>query len=199
MPTYPTGVYYRFGPAGVRLASDGVYSDELLLPWLRSLLEPMPDTELLDAHLHLGRNDPEGWTCSADELVESLARVGGRGVVFPLMESVGYREANDAVLEASAASDGRLIPFCRIDPHTEPVAELERCLAAGARGVKLHPRAERFDLKDPGVAAILAVAAERRLPVTIHSGLGIPSLGMVESRRPFGAVLTGRAFPHLAG
>jgi hypothetical protein len=43
--------------------------------------------------------------------------------------------------------------------------------------VKLHPRAERFDLRHAGVANVLAVAAERRLPVTIHSGLGIPSLG----------------------
>jgi hypothetical protein len=41
----------------------------------------------------------------------------------------------------------------------------------------LHPRAERFDLRHPGVAAILEVGEERRLPVTIHSGLGIPSLG----------------------
>jgi hypothetical protein len=44
-------------------------------------------------------------------------------------------------------------------------------------GVKLHPRAERFDLRHPGVAAVVASAAERRLPVTIHSGFGIGSLG----------------------
>src|SRR6266542_4024725 len=108
------------------------------------------------------------WFCS---LVE------GRAVVFPLMERAGYREANDAVLAAAAASDGRLVPFCRVDPHADPVGELERCVAAGARGVKLHPRAERFDLRHPGVAAVFGFAAERRLPVTINSGLGIPSLG----------------------
>jgi uncharacterized protein len=122
-------------------------------------------------------NDPEGWTCSSDELIDPLALVEARGVVFPLMERAGYREANDAVLAAAAASDGRLVPFCRLDPHDDPVGELERCLAAGARGVKLHPRAERFDLRHPGVAAIFAVAEEHKLPVTIHSGLGIPSLG----------------------
>lgn len=154
-----------------------VYADELLLPWLRSLVERLPERRLFDAHTHLGTNDPEGWTCSSDELIESLALVDGRAVVFPLMERAGYREANDAVLAAAAASDGRLVPFCRLDPHADPVGELERCLAAGAGGVKLHPRAERFDLRHPGVAAILAVADERRLPVTIHSGLGIPSLG----------------------
>ena len=154
-----------------------MYSDELLLPWFASLVEELPGLRLLDSHMHLGRNDPEGWTCSPEDLVDSLTLVGGRGIVFPLMERSGYREANDAVLAAAAESDGRLVPFCRLDPHGDPVRELERCLAAGARGVKLHPRAERFDLRHPGVAAILAAADERRLPVTVHSGLGIPSLG----------------------
>lgn len=154
-----------------------MYADELLLPWLRCLVEQLPGLRLFDAHMHLGANDPEGWTCSSDELIDALALTDARGVVFPLMEQAGYREANDAVLAAAAASDGRLVSFCRLDPHDDPVGELERCLASGARGVKLHPRAERFDLRHPGVAAIFAVADEQRLPVTIHSGLGIPSLG----------------------
>jgi predicted TIM-barrel fold metal-dependent hydrolase len=154
-----------------------VYADELLLPWLESVVEQSPGVRLFDAHTHSGENDPEGWTCSPDELIDALALVEARGVVFPLMERAGYREANDAVLAAAAASDGRLVPFCRVDPHTAPAAELVRCLGAGARGVKLHPRAEQFDLRHPGVAATFAVADEHRLPVTIHSGLGIPSLG----------------------
>ncbi len=132
---------------------------------------------LFDAHTHLGADDPDGSRCSPAELTDALALVGGRAAVFPLMERAGYREANDATLAAAEASQGRLVPFCRVDPHADPVGELERCLAAGARGVKLHPRAERFDLRHPGVAAVLAVAAERRLAVIVHSGLGIPSLG----------------------
>ncbi len=132
---------------------------------------------LLDAHTHIGGDDPDGWRCSPAELTGALALAGGRAVVFPLMDRAGYREPNDAVLAAAAASAGRLVPFCRVDPHTDPVRELERCLAAGARGVKLHPRAERFDLRHPGVAAVFTSAAERRLPVTIHSGFGIGSLG----------------------
>ena len=154
-----------------------MYADELLLPWFRSLMERLPGATLVDAHTHLGGNDPDGWRCSPTELTDALALVRGRGAVFPLMERAGYREANEAVLAAAASSEGRLVPFCRVDPHADPVGELERCLAAGARGVKLHPRAERFDLRHPGVTAVFALAAERRLPVIIHSGLGIPSLG----------------------
>ena len=154
-----------------------MYADELLLPWFRSLASHLPEMQLLDVHTHLGANDPDGSHGSLDELLDALALVGGRAAVFPLMEPEGYRDANDAVLAAAAASEGRLVPFCRVDPRADPVGELERCLAAGARGVKLHPRAEQFDLHHSGVAAVLAVAAERRLPVIVHSGLGIPSLG----------------------
>jgi hypothetical protein len=154
-----------------------VYADELLVPWFRRVVGALPAVRLFDSHTHLGGNDPEGWRCTSAELTGALELVDGRAAVFPLMEPTGYREANDAVLEAARASGGRLVPFCRLDPAAEPSRELERCLAAGARGIKLHPRAERFDLRHPGLEAVFAVAAERTLPVTVHFGLGIPSLG----------------------
>ena len=57
-------------------------------------------------------------------------------------------------------------------------AEAERCLARGARGIKLHPRAENFTLDHPEVANLVALADERRLPVLVHAGRGIPALGL---------------------
>src|SRR5207248_1712917 len=54
----------------------------------------------------------------------------------------------------------------------------ERCLAAGARGIKLHPRAEEFTLDHPAVRSLLALAHERALPVLVHAGRGIPALGL---------------------
>jgi hypothetical protein len=154
-----------------------LYADELLLPWLAALVERLPGVRLFDAHTHLGANDPDGSHCTSEELLDALDLIDARAVTFPLMEPGGYREANDAVLAAASESGGRLTPFCRIDPRDRPVGELERCHALGARGVKLHPRAERFDLRHPGVEAVLEAAQERRLPVIVHSGLGIPSLG----------------------
>lgn len=50
-------------------------------------------------------------------------------------------------------------------------------LAAGARGIKLHPRAEDFRLDHPGVETIFAVAAEAGVPVLIHAGAGVGSFG----------------------
>jgi hypothetical protein len=157
--------------------SAAVFSDEALLPWLERLREEVPGLELIDAHTHIGSNDPDGYRCSRQELVGALERARARAVVFPMHEPDGYREANDMILEAAAAADGRLVPFCRLDPGDRPLHEAERCLAAGARGVKLHPRAEGFTLDHPALREVFALADDRRLPVLCHAGRGIPALG----------------------
>ena len=88
-----------------------------------------------------------------------------RAVVFPMHEPSGYPPANDRVMAAAADSDGRLVAYCRVDPHDDAVAEARRCLDAGARGIKLHPRAEQFTLSAPAVRELVALAHERRVPV----------------------------------
>lgn len=132
---------------------------------------------LFDAHTHIGANDPDGMQQAPEELLAGLPAGDARAVVFPMHEPDGYPEANDAVLEAAAGSHGRLVAYCRVDPRTDAVAEARRCLAAGARGIKLHPRAERFDLSEPAVSDLVALAGERQAAVLIHAGRGIPALG----------------------
>jgi uncharacterized protein len=150
-----------------------VYADTLLLPWI----EALPDLDYFDAHTHTGANDPDGFGITAEQLLEALAMVNARAVVFTMHEPEGYTEANDRVLAETEASGGRLVPFCRVDPNTDGCAEAERCLARGARGIKLHPRAERFTLDHPEVDRLCALANERRLPIVVHAGRGIPALG----------------------
>jgi uncharacterized protein len=152
-------------------------SDELTLPWLACIREEAPAFELFDVHTHIGGNDPDGYRCSSEELLSALELAGARGAVFPMQEPEGYRPANDMVLAEAAASDGVLTAFCRLDPEDDPLAEAERCLAAGARGIKLHPRAEGFALDHPALRKVFELANERRLPVLVHAGRGIPALG----------------------
>ena len=161
--------------AGHRLAP--VYADDLLAPWHEQVMSLLPPLEVFDAHTHIGASDPDGFRCAPGELLAALAPSGSRAVVFPMHEPDGYPPANDEALRVAAQSGGRLVAFCRVDPRDDPVAEVRRCLAAGARGIKLHPRAERFAMLDPGVRAIVAVADEARAPVLIHAGRGIPALG----------------------
>jgi predicted TIM-barrel fold metal-dependent hydrolase len=151
----------------------------VLKPWTEIVLDQVPGVEVFDAHTHLGQNDPDGMSQTPEELLAGLELVGARGAfVFPMHEPDGYPPANDAVLQAASETDGLLVPFCRINPHADPLAEAERCLERGARGIKLHPRAEQFTLDHPRVRDLIALADERTLPVLIHAGRGIPALGL---------------------
>ena len=151
--------------------------DAILRPWYESIEAAHGPFSLFDAHTHIGANDPDGFKQTPAELIEVMSRAGSRAVVFPMHEPDGYPGPNDVAISAAAESDGRLVAFCRLDPRDHPAAEARRCLDAGAVGIKLHPRAEQFTMSEPGVREIVAVAHERRVPILIHAGRGIPALG----------------------
>ena len=152
---------------------------DVLQGFIREIDELRPaGAEIIDVHTHLGL-DEDGMKLSAAELIAMMDEVGAkRAVTFPLHDpdrSPGYRVPNDRVLQWAAESEGRLIPFARLDPAEDPVAEAERALDAGARGIKLHPRAQAFALAShPGVESIFALVEERQVPMLIHAGAGLP-------------------------
>jgi hypothetical protein len=151
-----------------------------LAPFLAEAQQMLPTgAEVLDAHTHLGL-DEDGRSLSLTELLSQLDQAGARrACVFPLHDPErrpAYRVPNDRVLEWARESEGRLIPFCRLDPFEEPVAEAERCLAAGARGIKLHPRAQEFAFDGRELEGIFAVAEQARVPILIHAGRGLPPI-----------------------
>src|SRR5439155_1542450 len=87
---------------------------------------------------------------------------------------------NDRTLAYAEQSGGRLIPFVRLDLAEHPIQEAVRCLDRGARGIKLHPRAQRFLLNDERLAPVFELAAERRVPILIHGGRGLPPIAAGE-------------------
>jgi hypothetical protein len=120
-----------------------------------------------------------------DGLQAKLATAGHAGaVVVTNQDPDGYRAANDRVLGEAAESEGRLVPFFRIDPREgrSALAEVGRSLDAGHRGMKLHPRAEDFRMNDAIVRAACEEAASAGVPVLVHAGRGIPSLGRDAAR-----------------
>jgi predicted TIM-barrel fold metal-dependent hydrolase len=138
------------------------------------------DAVVVDAHTHLGR-DEDGQQLDLAALIASLDEVGpsARACTFALHDpdrAPAYRVPNDRVLRWAAQSGGRVYPYCRLDPAEEPVGEAERCLARGARGIKLHPRAQAFGFGDRHAEAIWRVAQAAKVPILIHAGRGMPRM-----------------------
>lgn len=112
-----------------------------------------------------------------------LAELDAAGVEKAVMLSVGYtfsderkklpdpagltRAENDWTSEQVAASGGRLIGFCSVNPlRPDALTELDRCLGLpGMRGIKLHFGNSGVTLRDAAHAARMAelfALAERR-------------------------------------
>jgi predicted TIM-barrel fold metal-dependent hydrolase len=148
--------------------------------WDERLLADLPaDVDIFDAHTHLG-TDIDGMVGRYEELTGVMDRYGvSRAFMFCLDEPdrhPSFRPGNDRSLEFAARSEGRFIPFVRLALDEEPIEEARRCLDLGARGIKLHPRAQKFLLDDDRLAPIFALAAERGVPILIHAGRGLPPI-----------------------
>jgi predicted TIM-barrel fold metal-dependent hydrolase len=155
-----------------------LYDDEL-----RRLLPG--DADIFDAHVHLG-HDIDGFSGQYEELERIMETYGmSRAFMFCMDEpdrEPAFRAPNDRTLEYAERSGGRLIPFVRLDMNQSPIEEAIRCLDRGARGIKLHPRAQRFLLNDKRLAPVFELAAERRVPILIHGGRGLPPIAADLSR-----------------
>src|SRR3954469_6933344 len=148
--------------------------------WDAQLQRELPDgADIFDAHTHLG-TDIDGMLGVYDDLIRGMEKYGiSRCFMFCLDEPdrhPGFRPGNDRTLAFAERSGGKLIPFVRLDLSEDPIEEATRCLDLGARGIKLHPRAQKFLLNDERLAPIFELAAERRVPILIHGGRGLPPI-----------------------
>jgi uncharacterized protein len=155
-------------------------AQELVDEYARKLSDALPQgADIFDAHVHLG-TDIDGFRGTYEELEAIHDRYGiARCFMFCLDEPdrhPAFRAANDRTLDYAKRSGGRFIPFVRLDLAEEPIEEATRCLDLGARGIKLHPRAQRFLLNDERLAPVFSLAAERRVPILIHGGRGLPPI-----------------------
>ena len=175
--------------------NDSLYASALA-PFLAETAALRPaNAEAIDAHTHLGL-DEDGRSLTLEQLLSQLdAADARRACVFPLHDperKPAYSLPNDRVLDWAGESDGRLVPFCRLDPAEDPLREAERCLAKGARGIKLHPRAQGFTFDSREMEDVFAIAESARVPILIHAGRGMAPIAdglvAVALRHP-GAVL----------
>jgi predicted TIM-barrel fold metal-dependent hydrolase len=155
-------------------------AEALIESWGNELLDELrPGAPVFDAHVHLG-TDVDGMVGSYEELAAICERYGiERCFAFALDEPdrhPAFRVPNDRTLAHAERSQGRLIPFARLDLAESPLEEAKRCLELGARGFKLHPRSQGFKVNDERLEPIVSLAAERGVPVLIHGGRGLPPI-----------------------
>ena len=153
---------------------------ELVDKWHGEIRRLLPaGADIFDAHLHLG-HDIDGMVGDYAQLIELMDDYGmSRAFMFCLDEPdrhPSFSAANDRTLAYAEQSGGRLIPFVRLDLNESPIEEARRCLDAGAKGIKLHPRAQKFVATDERLGPVFELAAERRVPILIHAGRGLPPI-----------------------
>jgi uncharacterized protein len=175
---------------------------ELLAKQAEEIGRLLPEgAEVVDAHTHLGL-DEDGRSYSLEQHLADMARNNiSRACVFALNEpdrEPAYRRPNDRILKWAGEADGKLIPYVRLSLAEQPLAEAERCVDLGARGIKLHPRAQAFRVNDPRLEDVFAFADERKLPVLIHAGRGLPpgmaaELAHVADRHPGASLILAHA------
>lgn len=126
---------------------------------------------MIDSHVHLGL--PEHRVRKGEELADlhlsysdfmkemDKAEVT-QAVVFPIPHrDYDIQKSNEYILEAAMKSNGRLIPFCRINEC------LEQNLRNGFKGAKLHSRYEDFEIA--GIEAQLRILEDYGVPLILHA------------------------------
>jgi hypothetical protein len=120
-------------------------------------------------------SSPRSKLASAEELLASMDEAGVDVSViagFAWGEVELCRQTNDYLLEAAARGGGRLVAFCCVQPRAgdEARSEMQRCAAAGARGLgELRPLNQGYDLAESEEAGLLAWASSAYdLPLLLH-------------------------------
>lgn len=135
---------------------------------------PIIDTH---AHIRLGDDDAASPAHSKGtaELLKLDQAAGVTHSALIVMAHKGQlermRAQNDAVISASAESQGHFYPVVSVHPQdgAAALAELERVARLGAKVVKLHPNTQSFDVSEPEVATVVQKCGELGLVVLFDS------------------------------
>ena len=149
---------------------------------------------LVDAHTHFFSHDFFQTLARQSRVADPLAVVAGAGIELPPEDSLEHAQRwlgelsrcgveravsfasvppeAAAVLAASAATEGRLIPYLMCDPsRPEGIEATVRGLRDGGRGVLLFPAIQHFEPGAPLLDGLYEEAAARKAPVVVHCGV----------------------------
>lgn len=132
-------------------------------------------------------------TATLENLSRSLDEAGvSHAVCLPIPPNVSFDDLADA-----RRQDPRIVPFTGVDYTrreggrlADPGAGLAADVAAGARGLKLHPIIQKVALTSTETRAAVESFAPHGLPVLFHCGISSYYLGAEEHREEprYGAI-----------
>jgi uncharacterized protein len=114
-------------------------------------------------------------TPTVDDVASYYRERGLAAVVFAIdaHTATGHEAlSSDALIAQAGAHADVLIPFCSVDPHdgSSAVSRLRDLVAAGARGLKLHPSLQAFSPNDTSFYPLYEAAAALGVPIVFHTG-----------------------------
>lgn len=164
---------------------------------------PLTDELVIDSHCHMGRwfnfNIPMG---DADGMVKRMDRLGIRACVAAHHASVGpdFRYGNDEVLKAMAEFPDRIYGYATVNPNypDELTAELDRCIRAGMKGIKIHPDVHQHPIDGEKYRPVWEYAEQHGTPVLSHTSTSgnynpVKSFEALAERYPNAVVILGHS------
>jgi len=133
-------------------------------PWLRERRDEYIKSDPCFCSLY---SEPKAKMATADELVASMDEAG---IDMSVVLNIGWvshelcKMTNDYLLDSVSRYPTRLVGFCAVQPSAgdAAIAEMERCAAAGARGIgELRSDVQGFDLADDRTMKPLVDAATK--------------------------------------
>jgi predicted TIM-barrel fold metal-dependent hydrolase len=128
---------------------------------------------IFDAHAHVYPAAGGFWK-RASTAEELIAAMDGAGVTRAAVIAIEPHLPVSIVNDAAARYPDRLVAVGSVDPRgPAAIASVERQVAEGVRGIKLHPRLQRIGFEDLATLQPLALrCGELRVPLVICSFLG---------------------------
>ncbi|HXQ48537.1 MAG TPA: amidohydrolase family protein [Thermoplasmata archaeon] len=129
---------------------------------------------IIDTHVHPmlpGESPITGVPHAASDYLRQISgadvRFAAALVMAPRGDLARTRALNDKVLDLSREPGSRFFTVCSVHPSdgADALAEIDRVAKEGAKGLKLHPNTQSFDVSEPVVRDVVARATEHRLPV----------------------------------
>lgn len=137
---------------------------------------------IIDAHCHLGYDCSFDQEASEKQLLEKFRNYGiDGGIIQPYIPRPyvkEYQKSHDAIYRLTQAAPNRFFGMASMNPHfykEDYDMETIRCIRQlGFVGIKITPPGHGCTANSKDGMHVFELANELKVPVMVHSGLGIP-------------------------